>query len=380
MHLHAGIIPLGHAPGSPLRCACSGSSDTDPGDRAGRRSKRSVLGPLRLAIDRVASMMRSRWIAAIGIASAAAGGLYGLWMATHALPVGEVMHGYAPLDAVTSFFGRLKLLDERLFVFLNSLGSERWDGLWLLVTHKHSWIPAYLALMYLVYRHHGLKNTLVILALIVVMITVTDQGANFFKQGFERLRPCREEHLREIMRYIAPRCGRYGFFSAHAANSMAFAVFLGLLFRNICKHLLLLLLFWASIVSFSRIYLGVHYPLDTLTGMVIGALVGFLAYKVHAGLKDRGSHRFSARYSVLLKATLNKPFDRLRACPGPDPGANGMLLIPFVVSLSNHDRNRLPQRCLKAIATSLSRGAVVQGPRPAKNICARRPKSGLTHV
>jgi undecaprenyl-diphosphatase len=152
--------------------------------------------------------------------------------------------------------------------------------LWLFVTNKTTWMPFFVALMYLVYRQYGLGNMLIILALIVVMITVTDQLANFFKSGFERPRPCREEHLKEIIRYIAPRCGHYGFFSAHAANSMALAVFLGVLFRKIHKSLGLLLLFLSVIVSFSRIYLGVHYPLDTLTGWVIGALAGFLAYKL----------------------------------------------------------------------------------------------------
>jgi undecaprenyl-diphosphatase len=131
-----------------------------------------------------------------------------------------------------------------------------------------------------VYRHYGLRSTLIIMALIVVMITATDQLANLFKHGLERPRPCREEHLKEIIRYIAPRCGRYGYFSAHAANWMAFAVFMGLLLKKNHKYLAIVLLFWASVVGFSRVYVGVHYPLDTLTGMVVGASVGFLVYKL----------------------------------------------------------------------------------------------------
>nr|WP_257644052.1 phosphatase PAP2 family protein [Luteimonas salinisoli] len=131
------------------------------------------------------------------------------------------------------------------------------------------------------------------------MITATDQLANLFKDGFERPRPCREEHLQELIRYLAPRCGRYGYFSAHAANSMAFAVFLGLLFRRIHRHLLLLLLVWASIVGYSRIYVGVHYPADTLTGMAIGALIGFLIYKLSRRLGTLRS-RMAARPSSPL--------------------------------------------------------------------------------
>ncbi|WP_238346066.1 phosphatase PAP2 family protein [Luteimonas saliphila] len=250
--------------------------------RTGGRSKWSTSGPLRQAIEGLASLSikRLRWAAVVGVAAAAGGGLLGLWFATDVLLLGEAVQEYPSQVSAIGFFGAVQLLDERLFVFLNSLGSERWDGFWLFVTSRFSSIPVSVALLYLLYRHYGLKNLLVILALVALMITVTDQLANLFKHGFERPRPCREEHLKEIIRYIAPRCGRYGYFSAHAANSMALAVFVGLVLRNTYKHLLLLLLFWASIVSFSRIYVGVHYPLDSLTGAVIGALVGFLIYKL----------------------------------------------------------------------------------------------------
>ncbi|WP_407351166.1 phosphatase PAP2 family protein [Luteimonas sp. R10] len=250
--------------------------------RAGGRWKWSTSGPLRPPIEGATSFSSkpSRWAAAIGVAAAAGGALFGLWIATNALLLGEAVQVYPSQVSVSSFFGGVQLLDEQLFVFLNSLGSERWDGLWLFVTSKLSSVPVFVALMYLVYRHYGLKNLLIIIALIVVMITIADQLANLFKHGFERPRPCREEHLKEIIRYIAPRCGRYGYFSAHAANSMALAFFIGLLLRKTYKYLILLLMVWASIVGFSRIYVGVHYPADTLTGMVIGDLVGFLFYKL----------------------------------------------------------------------------------------------------
>lgn len=180
---------------------------------------------------------------------------------------------------------QLLQLDEQLFVYLNSLGSDSWDTLWLYITNKFTWIPLYAILLYFVYRHFGIKNMLIIMLLVAVMITITDQLANFFKHGFERPRPCREEHLKEIIRYVAPRCGRYGYFSAHAASTMALAVFLGLLFQKTYKNLIFLLLFWAAVVGFSRIYVGVHYPLDTLTGMCIGALTGWLIYTVFQRFK-----------------------------------------------------------------------------------------------
>lgn len=286
--------------------------------RAGDRSKWSAPGPSRLAVEGVTSLSTRplHRVTVIGVAAAAGGALFGLWLATNALLPGEAVHS-SPA-AVDSFPGVLQRLDEQLFVLLNSLGSERWDGFWLFVTNKFSMIPVFVALMYLVYRHYGLRKMLIVMALIVVMITATDQLANLFKHGFERPRPCREEHLQEIIRYIAPRCGRYGFFSAHAANSMALAVFLGLLLRRIYRHLVFPLLFLAAIVGFSRIYLGVHYPLDTLTGMVIGALAGVLVYKLSRRVKPSGPRSRSPGSTVVAMAMTvsrgrgaagHKPFD-----------------------------------------------------------------------
>lgn len=170
--------------------------------------------------------------------------------------------------------------DTELFLFLNKLGTTSWDGFWLIVTEKWSSIPIYAVLLYLVYKHYGLKGTLVVMVSVALMITATDQLANLFKHGIKRPRPCQVEALRETMRYIAKRCGRYGYFSAHAASTMAVAVFLSLLFKKWYRYLPFLLLFWAAVVAYSRIYLGVHYPLDTITGMFFGALIGLLFFRI----------------------------------------------------------------------------------------------------
>lgn len=170
--------------------------------------------------------------------------------------------------------------DTALFQFLNALGNTTWDYFWQIVTLKWSSIPLYVVLLYLMYRHYGLKATLLVLVLVAAMITATDQLANVFKHGFQRPRPCQVEALKDTIRFVAERCGRYGYFSAHAASSMAAAVFCGLMLKPYYRFLVFLLLFWAVFVAYSRIYLGVHYPLDIVTGMAIGGLIGFSFYKL----------------------------------------------------------------------------------------------------
>lgn len=169
--------------------------------------------------------------------------------------------------------------DTELFLFLNNLGSPAWDEFWRVVTEKWSSIPIYVILLYLVFKHYGLKGTLLILVCVALMITATDQLANLFKYGIERPRPCRVEALQDQMRFVADGCGRFGFFSAHAASSMAAAVFLGLALRNYYRYLPFLLLIWAVIVAYSRIYLGVHYPLDIITGMFFGGILGWTFHR-----------------------------------------------------------------------------------------------------
>jgi undecaprenyl-diphosphatase len=168
--------------------------------------------------------------------------------------------------------------DTELFLFLNNLGNESWDGFWLIVTAKWSSIPLYILLLYLIHKHLGTKGTIIVLIFVAALVVATDQLANLFKYGFERPRPCRVESLQSSMRFVAKYCGRFGYFSGHAANSMAVAVFVGLLLRKYYKYLPFLLLFWSVIIGYSRIYLGVHYPFDVVSGMFFGALLGWTFY------------------------------------------------------------------------------------------------------
>ena len=113
------------------------------------------------------------------------------------------------------------------------------------------------------------------------MITITDQTANLFKDSFQRLRPCYNEMIKDSIRLVKESCGgKYGFFSAHASNSFTLAVFFGLLYKKKFKYLIYFSLLYASLISYSRIYLGVHFPLDILGGMFWAIVVSLLSYKI----------------------------------------------------------------------------------------------------
>lgn len=171
-------------------------------------------------------------------------------------------------------------LDQELFLYLNNLGNPTWDNFWNFVTNKFASIPFYALLVFFLYKSLGLKRTLFSLVLVALLITCTDQLANLFKHGFDRPRPCRQEGVMEYARFVAERCGRFGYFSAHAASSSALTVFLGLILRRYWKGIFSVLIFWAALVSYSRIYIGVHYPGDVITGLLIGILIGFLFFKL----------------------------------------------------------------------------------------------------
>ena len=114
---------------------------------------------------------------------------------------------------------------------------------------------------------------------IALMIIITDQGANIFKDSFQRLRPCYNESIIDSLRLVKENCGgKYGFFSAHASNSFSLAIFFGLLFINRISYIIMITIVYASLISYSRIYLGVHYPIDIIFGSFFGIFVGFVMY------------------------------------------------------------------------------------------------------
>ena len=170
-------------------------------------------------------------------------------------------------------------LDTELFIFLNGLGSETFDGFWLIITKQYNWTPLFLLLLYLIFKKLGTKQTLYLLLFVAILLVIMDQTANLFKNGFQRLRPCNNPEINSFIRIVQSRTS-FSFFSGHATSSMGVATFLYLIFKRDFKYFWLLFL-WPLIFAYSRIYLGLHYPLDIISGYLCGAILGFLMFQLY---------------------------------------------------------------------------------------------------
>lgn len=180
-------------------------------------------------------------------------------------------------------------IDTELFLYLNNLGTSSFDAFWSFLSRKEANIAVYLSGILFFLKNKGFKSYKIksldvfyIFSIVLVMILISDQSANIFKDSFQRLRPCYDELIKDSVRLVKEGCGgKYGFFSAHASNSFSLAVFFGLLFKDFSKYPIYFTLIFASLISYSRVYLGVHYPLDIIFGALFGMINGLVIYSVH---------------------------------------------------------------------------------------------------
>ena len=182
-------------------------------------------------------------------------------------------------------YEQLIMLDRDLLLAINGFHNHVLDSIMIFASSKIGWIPLYLILLYIIvkdYRH----SSWVVFLIIGLTIAIADLSSVYlFKNIFQRLRPCYNDELSGLLHIVKPCGGKFGFISSHAANSFAFASLIIFLLRKRHRWIWFVMLFYATIIIYSRVYLGVHYPSDVVAGAIVGGIIGFGCYRLFTILK-----------------------------------------------------------------------------------------------
>lgn len=175
--------------------------------------------------------------------------------------------------------------DKDLLVFLNGLGNETWDFFWLYITKQLNWWPLFLVILYLLYRKLPLKQLILLLLILTLFFVFTDQMTNLVKNTVQRYRPVNDPELTGVIRNIKGSAS-WSYFSGHASNSLGAIFIIFMVMKNYYKKAWLLFLF-PLIFAYTRLYLGLHFPLDILSGYLFGLLSGYLFFRLYVYVCNR---------------------------------------------------------------------------------------------
>lgn len=187
-------------------------------------------------------------------------------------------------------------LDRDLLFFFNGSHSLFLDNFAVVHTSGLTWIPLYFALFYIVIKNNEtMKQILLAVGCVALCLALTDGVADFIvKPLAERLRPSQDPAIKYLVDTVnGLRDTQYGFFSAHAANTFGVAIFFSLLIRN--GRFTIAIILWSLVNCWTRMYLGLHYPLDILAGLLWGAISGTVAYVVYI----KAYFKMSPRYNYI---------------------------------------------------------------------------------
>jgi len=174
----------------------------------------------------------------------------------------------------------LDQLDKQLFLLLNGLHHPVLDEIMVALSSRYYPIPIYVFFLFFLIWRFRVKSIWLILTIAAVVLIANHICSEMMKPFFERWRPCQGEALGEQVHLLIRCKGSYGFASSHASTTFGLVTILFLLFRDKFKYVVYLYI-WAGLVSYSRIYVGVHYPGDIIVGAAIGVLIAILCYRLY---------------------------------------------------------------------------------------------------
>ena len=175
----------------------------------------------------------------------------------------------------------LSQYDSDLFLYLNGLHVDWMDKVMVLITNMWVWFPLYLLLIYWTVKQYGRRCWWIFFVVGLVVLCTDQLASHVCKPLFQRLRPCYNTDFQYLI-YLPKGLagGRYGFVSSHAANTFGVATFLTPVLKKYRPWMAIVLFLWAFISSYSRIYIGFHYPGDILCGALLGTLIGLIFWKL----------------------------------------------------------------------------------------------------
>jgi undecaprenyl-diphosphatase len=177
--------------------------------------------------------------------------------------------------------------DKRLFLFLNGLHSPYLDPIMFYGTKTFLWLPLYIILIFLIFKNYKQKGWFILLGVALTILLCDQITYSVVKPYFARLRPSHEPTLKGLVHLVNDYAGGlYGFVSSHAANTFGAALFVWLALKPFYKGIAWIFL-WAALVTYTRIYLGVHYPGDIVVGAMIGVIGGWIGFQFSKWLISR---------------------------------------------------------------------------------------------
>lgn len=175
--------------------------------------------------------------------------------------------------------------DQQLLIYLNNLGTDFWDPIFMYITHQINWWPFFVILIFLLLKKISLKQFGLLVLVLALFFIFTDQMTNVVKYAVARLRPVNDPDILPHLRYLRG-ANSPSFFSGHASNSMGSILLIFLIMKKYYKYAWVIF-FFPLLFAYTRIYLALHYPLDILCGYLFGLASGTLFYFIFKYFNNR---------------------------------------------------------------------------------------------
>lgn len=169
--------------------------------------------------------------------------------------------------------------DRETFVYLNSLGIEQYDMFWSIVTKFPPWIPLFVLIITLFFIKSSKREALFMILTLLAMVLFVSTLTELTKNVVARLRPNNDEEINTLIRILKSPSG-FSFFSGHASSSFSIITLVVLFLRQHVKWIYLLYI-WPILFAISRIYVGVHFPIDVIIGALVGIFSAWMFYKLY---------------------------------------------------------------------------------------------------